>query len=327
MRRHRRLRVLQLPYPDTLRENQMPVTLGSSPIAFGVRFPKDPLQLPWPRFLDEVSAAGYRVIELGPPDYLPTDGDVLEAELMRRGLSVSGGALQFVLGDQDDFERHRAGIEERCALLQRVGASYVVLLDGYYTDRDTGELVARRALEASEWPALIDACDQLMELVGQYGLRAVLHPHADTHVEYEPQVERFLGDSTMGLCFDVGHHAYRGHDPIAFLRRHYDRVEYLHLQTVDVAIQRAVEHDDLSFARAVERGVFVEPWRGAVDFAALASVLDEVGYDGYAIVEQGMYPAPLDKPFRIAQRTYNYLTGLGIGELPDVTRTEKKGVR
>lgn len=305
----------------------MAIALGSSPIAFGVRFPADPLQLPWPRFLDEVSAAGYRTIELGPPGYLPTDGDVLEAELTRRGLRVSGGALQFVLGDGADFERHRAAIEERCALLQRVGASYVVLLDGYYTDRDTGELVAQRALEANEWPALIDACDQVMDLVEQFGLRAVLHPHADTHVEYESEIERFLKDSTMGLCFDVGHHAYRGHDPVAFLRRHHDRIEYLHLQTVDDAVQRAVEQDDLPFARAVERGVFVEPWCGVVDFAALSSVLDEVGYHGYAIVEQGMYPAPLDKPFPIAQRTYTYLTGLGIGDLPDVSMTEKEDVR
>jgi inosose dehydratase len=176
----------------------------------------------------------------------------------------------------------------RCALLQRVGASYVVLLDGYYTDRDTGELVARRALETSEWPALIDACDQLM---GWWDNTDCAQSSTRTDTRgVRASGRRFLGDSTMGLCFDVGHHAYRGHDPIAFLRRHYDRVEYLHLQTVDVAIQRAVEHDDLSLPCS-RRGVFVEPWRGAVDFAALASVLDEVGYDGYAIVEQGMYPA------------------------------------
>jgi inosose dehydratase len=39
----------------------------------------------------------------------------------------------------------------------------------------------------------------------------------------------------------------------------------------------------------------------------------EQGYDGYAIVEQDMYPADPDAPLPIAQRTYQYLSELGFG--------------
>jgi inosose dehydratase len=50
-----------------------------------------------------------------------------------------------------------------------------------------------------------------------------------------------------------------------------------------------------------------------VDFAALKAALDEIGYSGFAIVEQDMYPAPPDRPLPIARATRKYLKDLGIG--------------
>ncbi len=59
--------------------------------------------------------------------------------------------------------------------------------------------------------------------------------------------------------------------------------------------------------------MFVEPSAGAVDFMAFRDVLRDIDYNGYAIVEQDMYPAPFDKPLPIAKRTREYLRELGIG--------------
>src|SRR5919206_946327 len=64
--------------------------LGSCPDSWGVWFPDDPAQTPWPRFLDELAQAGYRWIELGPYGYLPTDPGRLRDEVDRRGLRVAG---------------------------------------------------------------------------------------------------------------------------------------------------------------------------------------------------------------------------------------------
>ena len=55
--------------------------IGTAPDSWGVWFPDDPKQVPWQRFLDEVVAAGYSWIELGPYGYLPTDPHQLEDEL------------------------------------------------------------------------------------------------------------------------------------------------------------------------------------------------------------------------------------------------------
>ena len=47
------------------------IRVGSAPDSWGVWFPDDPQQVPWQRFLDEVSACGYEWIELGPTATCP----------------------------------------------------------------------------------------------------------------------------------------------------------------------------------------------------------------------------------------------------------------
>ena len=56
-----------------------------------------------------------------------------------------------------------------------------------------------------------------------------------------------------------------------------------------------------------------EPAQGVVDFRGFGRVLHEIGYDGYAIVEQDIYRPSLDVPFPIAKRTREYLRNIGIG--------------
>ena len=77
--------------------------LGSCPDSWGVWFANDPLQTPWSRFLDEISAVGYEWLELGPYGYLLTDPSRLSDELERRGLKVAGGTMHGHSG------LHRAG--------------------------------------------------------------------------------------------------------------------------------------------------------------------------------------------------------------------------
>ena len=50
-------------------------------------------------------------------------------------------------------------------------------------------------------------------------------------------------------------------------------------------------------------GVFSDLSEGVVDFPALHDILRAVNCDGWATVEQDMYPASFDKPLPIAKRT------------------------
>jgi inosose dehydratase len=293
----------------------MGVTLGSAPDSWGVWFPDDAKQTPWQRFLDEVAAAGYRWIELGPYGYLPTDPEVLAPALDGRGLRVTGTFTMFHFDEEGAWEARRDEVERTCALLAALQATYLILIDDVYTDLFTGEQLAPPELDEAGWKTFVETARRIADVAARHGLRPVLHPHAETHVEYEHQIERFLEDvdGEIDLCLDVGHHAYRDGDPVAFTRRHHERIPYLHLKSVDRKLQRRVTEDGVPFALAVADGMFVEPSQGAVDFPALKNVLDDVGYEGFGIAEQDMYPAPFDKPFPIAERTHRYLVEIGFG--------------
>ena len=295
----------------------MNVTLGAAPVSWGVWFASDPKQPPWQRFLDEVVEAGYRWIELGPYGYLPADLPTLRAELAGRGLKVSAGMAQVNLEEPrfwPTLEKEVVGAGE---LLAGLGAEFLILIDACYTDPFTGKLIEPAVLDDSAWGRLVDTTHRVADLAREkFGLRLIFHPDADSHVEYEHQIEALLEQTDperVSLCLDTGHHIYRGTDPVSFLRRHQDRIPYLHLKNVDAELQKRVEVERISFPTAVKMNVFCHPAKGMVDFLTFRDVLCEIDYSGFAIVEQDMYPAPFDKPLPIARQTLAYFKEIGIG--------------
>jgi inosose dehydratase len=295
----------------------MPIHIGTAPDSWGVWFPADSKQIPWHRFLDEVGMAGYEWIELGPYGYLPTDLSLLRGELEKRRLKVSGTFAMCNLEEPSawpDLEKQVLGAGES---LSALGAKFLVLIDDTYSDLFTGKRTGPDKLDDAAWKRLIETTHRVADIVrDRFGLTLVYHPHAETHVEYEDQIERFLEETDparVSLCLDTGHHAYRGGDPVCFLERHAERIAYLHLKSVDKTIQEKVASQGIPFATAVSMGMFCEPSRGVVDFDAVRGVLEKVHYDGWATVEQDMYPVSSDVPLPIAKRTRAYLREIGLG--------------
>jgi inosose dehydratase len=273
--------------------------------------------MPWQRFLDEVVEAGYDTVELGPYGFLPTDAKVLGQELDKRKLRVPAA---FVMGDlvgADAWPALEKQIVEVGSLLAALGAGHLVLIPDMYSDQNTGEPIGAVNLAGAAWKRMIETTHTIADLVRErFGLQLVFHTHAETPIEYEEQIEKFLEDTDptrVSLCFDTGHHAYRSGDSVAFIRRHPDRIAYLHLKNVDPVVREKVNAQRIPFPKAVSLGVFCELDQGVVDFGALRAALRAAGYHGWAIVEQDMYPAPFDKPLPIARRTRAYLRAIGMG--------------
>jgi inosose dehydratase len=296
----------------------MNIKLGVAPDSWGIWFPDDSKQMPWQRCFDEMAQAGFKWVELGPYGYLSTDPAVVRAELAARHLVPVAQAIdEFALEDGSNWGMIEKTISASGELLAAVGAEQFILIDTPYSDLSTGQVLAPATLDERGWRQLIDTTHRVADLLrDRFGIKLLFHPHAESHVEYEAQIERFLADTDparVNLCFDTGHHAYRGGDPVAFMRKHYQRIPFLHLKSIDADIQRKVAAERIPFAKAVGMNMFCEPSRGAVDFKAFRDVLREINYHGFAIVEQDMYPAPFDQPLPIAKRTREYLLGLGIG--------------
>lgn len=295
----------------------MSITVGSAPDSWGVWFSSDPRQTPWNRFLDEVKEAGYEWIEIGPLDYMPSDADTLRAELDQRGLKVTGTFVMNHLEDADKWDAIEKDAHRVGKLVKALGGKFMVLIDETYSDQATGIPTRAPQLDEAGWQQLVATTNRLGKLVReQYGLTLVYHPHAETHVEYTDQMERLLAETNpedVSMCLDTGHHAYRGGDPIGFMREHHDRIPYLHLKSVDPVVQKRVTDEKITFANAVAQDMFCEPSRGAVDFPKFRDMLHEIMYEGWGIVEQDMFPAPFDKPLPIAKRTRQYLRDIEIG--------------
>jgi inosose dehydratase len=295
----------------------MSLQIGTAPVSWGVWFARDRKQIPWQRFLDEVVEAGYENIELGPYGYLPTDPVRLRNELSRRRLNVSGTFVMGNLENRNKWPDRDRTVERTCELLTAVGGKYVVLIDDTYTDPFTGVRTGPARLVGEPWERLIEATHEIADkVITKYCLVLVYHPHAETHVEYEDQIEQFLQQTDparVSLCLDLGHFAYRGGDLIRFMRRHHNRIAYLHLKSVDPKVRKIFHKQSIPFFRAGEMNLFCEPSAGVVNFPAVRDVLKEVHYQGWAVVEQDLYPCPFDKPLPVAKRTRAYLRQIGLG--------------
>lgn len=292
------------------------ILLGSCPDSWGVWFPDDPRQTPWERFLDELAAAGYKWLELGPYGYLPTDPAQLGEEVGKRGLRVSGGGVFGSLHRADKWESDLAEARKVAALVQAMGAKYLIYLPEGYRDMDGNYLYAPE-LGTEDWGRLVSRVSEVGKIVREdYDVKLVFHPHADSHVGRQDQIERFLDGtdpSCVSLCLDTGHIAYCGGDNLALVRRFGERIGYVHLKQADPEVLAQVKAEQLCFAEAVRRGAMCEPPKGIPAMEPLLAALGLLDLDLFAVVEQDLYPCGPEVPLPIAARTCSYFGDLGLG--------------
>ena len=292
------------------------IIVGSAPDSWGVWFPDDPQQTPYTRFLDEVAASGYEWIELGPYGYLPTDPARLLDELGQRGLKLSAGTVFEHLHQDDSWDAVWSQIEDVAKLTAAVGGKHVVVIPEMWRDPASGAVLEDRDLTDEQWRKKTEGMNELGKaMFEKYGVRAQYHPHADSHVDTEEHIYRFLENTDgefVNLCLDTGHVSYCGGDNLAIITKHPERIGYLHLKQVDEEVRAKVAADDLPFGEAVKLGAMTEPPRGIPEMPPLLDAVAGLDIDIFAIVEQDMYPCAVDAPLPIAQRTREYLGGCGI---------------
>jgi inosose dehydratase len=294
------------------------LTLGTAPDSWGVWFPEDPHQVTWQQYLDEVPRAGYYWTELGPSGFLPQDPARLRDELAQRGLQVCGGTV--FAGLHRGADALREAIEafgKEARLLSAVGARYLVHLPEQYTDQHTGAVTESGRLDEEQWKNLVTGTNELGRVMREeFGVELVFHPHADTHVDTQERVERFLADTDpryVNLCLDTGHIAYCDGDNIQIIQRFPDRINYVHLKQVDLAVRDRVRRENLSLAEAVTLGAMVEPPYGAPEVPPLLDALANLNRDIFTVIEQDLYPVQPDVPLPIAARTAGYYVACGLG--------------
>ena len=162
-------------------------------------------------------------------------------------------------------------------------------------------------------PDLGDRTSWPRYLLEEYGVKLVFHPHADTHVDTQERIERFLSDTDpelVNLCLDTGHIAYCGGNNVEIIERFPERITYVHLKQVDPEVRERVRREKLSLAEAVPLGVMCEPPYGEPKLPALLDALAELDRDIYTVIEQDLYPSSRTSRWPIQARAAGYMRGV-----------------
>jgi inosose dehydratase len=295
----------------------MQLRIANAPTSWGIEDPEDRANPAWADVLDDVARAGYAGVELGPLGYLPDKGRVLRPELERRRLKLVAGYLFMPLHRPEGIASALEVARRTCRLLADVGARHLVLIQGFTPEREraAGRPGAARPLAEDHWKTLIEGVHRLARVAAEYDLLPCFHPHAGTHVEFEPEIERLVDETDpelVALCLDTGHCAYAGIDSVELYRRHSERVAYFHLKDVDQGRLRTALSRSLSFDEAVAERVFCPLGEGVVDFADLTAALRETGFRGWATVEQDRLPTDSGTAAAHAAASLSHLRSVGL---------------
>ena len=257
--------------------------IAAAPISWGVcEVPNWGVQLAPDRVLADVARLGFTAIEAGPPGFLPADPHAAARTLDAHGLRCIGGFVTAVLHDRERRDAELASVERQASALRALGSELLVLAPA--TGRDGYE--DRTELTDDQWAALFQALPLVETIAGRANLSVVVHPHVGTAIEQPKDIERLLAGSHVGLCLDTGHVFVGGGDPAAIARTAGRRVKHVHLKDANAKLAAEVRDRRLSYAAAVQQGLYTPLGDGDARIGEVLTVLRGGGYDGWYVLEQ-----------------------------------------
>jgi inosose dehydratase len=295
----------------------MTIRIGNAPCSWGIEFASDPAYPTWKSVLKQCADAGYKGIELGPVGFMPEDPVELGEGLAEHDLELIGGVVFRPYHDPNAWGDVLDGTVRTCKALAAHGAQHLVLIDSISPRRaaTAGRAGEAEKMDKAEWTAYRDRIAETARIGVDHGLTVGIHAHAAGFMDFEPELERLLDevdDSILKICFDTGHHSYAGFDPVAFMKRHMDRISYMHFKDIDPVVKADVVAKRTDFYTACGQGIFCNLGQGDVDFAAVRQVLIDAGFEGWCTVEQDCDPSMPGTPMEDAKANREYLQSIGF---------------
>ncbi|WP_435139125.1 TIM barrel protein [Pseudopelagicola sp. nBUS_19] len=296
----------------------MTIRIGNAPCSWGVEFADDPRNPTWQTVLKQCAEAGYKGIELGPVGFMPEDPSVLGEALAENDLELIGGVVFRPFHDLAQWDNVMDGAVRTCKALKAHGAEHLVLIDSISERRapTAGRVGEAEQMDASEWAGYRDRIATIARMgAEEFGLTVGMHAHAAGFIDFEPELERLLGEvdeNILKICFDTGHHSYAGFDPVAFMQRHIGRISYMHFKDIAPAVKADVIANRTGFYDACGQGIFCNLGDGDVDFPAVRQILVDAGFEGWCTVEQDCDPTLDPDPVGDARKNREYLESIGF---------------
>jgi inosose dehydratase len=264
--------------------------------------------------LDDIRKLGLAGTEMGRK--YPQDPVVLKRELSARGIQLVSQWKSVLFSDPAYREQELADYRKHAEFLSGMGSKVISTAEVggslHFDPRRTPTETEVLRLDETGWQALAEGLNAAGAIAREYGMKLTYHHHGGTVVERPEEIDRLMeltDPNLVWLLYDTGHAYYGGADPLTVLRKHYDRIGYVHLKDVRQQVLDEARADDSDFVSCIRRGVFTVPGDGCLDFGPIVAELQARGYSGWAMLEGEQDPAA-HPPFEYAQRALRYLESL-----------------
>ena len=307
----------------------MAIHITGAPCCWGVDDVKNPYLPPWKKVLEEAGLAGFSAIELGPYGFLPLDIEVVSAELRKNGISIVAGTIFDDLLAEENYLPVLKQVDDICAIItklpplkreegQRYPTPYLTVMDWGHDERDyaAGHPDKAPRLSEEDWQRMMNHIRGIAEAAKKWNVRAVIHPHAGGYIEFADEIDKIMADipaEVAGLCVDTGHLRYSQMDPVEWLRKYSDRLDYIHFKDINEKVYNEVLNEHIRFFEGCGKGAMCPIGTGMLDYPAIYKLLtEEINYNGYITIEQERDPRNVATSLRDVKASVDYLKNLGF---------------
>jgi inosose dehydratase len=279
------------------------IVVASAPISYGafeLTVGIDPNVPDAAMVLDEVTAAGYAGIDLGPVGYLG-DRNTLAGALDSRGLTLCGGFFELPFSDPSAMKGAMRGLEELLDVFDaappRDGAPKPkpTLADAGSDERRNRPFQAARdhslGFDAEAWKRFADGVEMAVAMCRARGYEPTLHHEPGTHIEAPWEISAALEHTSIGLCLDTGHLLLGGGDPLHALHEWGERINHVHLKDARKSVVDDIVRDKAPVSEIWRRRAFCRLGEGDLKIDAVLDGLRR-SYTGWLVVEQDVLPDP-----------------------------------
>jgi inosose dehydratase len=240
--------------------------------------------------IDDISALGFRGIQLRSEAFAQYGSrpaalrELLEKNRLKMAVLSSGNLSIDPAQEQEEIANHVS----HAKFVKAAGGEYLQVID----ERPKG-----RPIAAEDYRRLGRLLSKLGQRTADEGVPLVYHHHMNSLGEKPPEVAAVLEAADrhhVRMLFDVAHYQQAGGDPVSAIRKYRDWIQVLHLKDV----------------KPVEGGngyQFVELGQGRVDLPGVFAALNDISFDGWAIVELDRVPDPNRTPKEAGEVNRKYL--------------------
>jgi inosose dehydratase len=259
--------------------------------------------------LDSVAAAGYAGIDLGPVGYLGDQAELGE-RLASRGLALAGGYVPLPFSEPDALAEQIGYLDSMLDILDATQPGALrprpTLADAGSPERLANPGVAAvnhdLGLDEAGWQRFAAGLAAAVAKCRDRGYEPTFHHHLGTYIEAVWEIERVLELSDVGLCLDTGHLLGGGGDPVTGLRDWAGRVNHIHLKDARTELLAEIVADRAPMEEIWRRRAFCALGAGDTGMDEVLRTIVDIGYSGWLVVEQDIFPDPAETAADVAAR-------------------------